>query len=49
MPKYIQTDTGTEFYNSQFKQMLKALAERFIRTLKNKIYMQFTQKVHTNG
>ena len=56
-PNKIQADQGSEFYNSQFKEVLKenhmekystynegksAVAEKFIKTLKNKIYKHMT-------
>ena len=59
MPKHIQTDQGSEFYNTHFKSMLHTynikhysvyssmkacVAERFIRTLKTKIFKKFTEK-----
>lgn len=57
IPKNLQTDLGTEFYNSKFKKLMKkyninhystystkkaSIVERFIRTIKNKIYKQFS-------
>ena len=56
-PKFLQTDSGTEFYNKLFQQLINkygikhystysgikaAMAERVIRTIKNKIYKNFT-------
>ena len=56
-PNKIQADQGSEFYNSQFKEVLKenhmekystynegksAVAEKFIKTMKNKIYKHMT-------
>ena len=53
----IWVDQGSEFYNNQFKKLLKnndiemystynggksVVAERFIRTLKNKVYKHMT-------
>lgn len=57
LPKNLQTDHGTEFYNTQLKLLLlkyninhystfsvkkASIVERFIRTLKNKLYKQFS-------
>lgn len=57
VPKNLQTDLGTEFYNSCFKKLLQkyginhystystkkaSIVERFIRTLKTKMYKQFS-------
>lgn len=59
IPKKVQTDDGTEYFNANFKSFLRkkniihystssdvkaAIAERFIRTLKAKIYKYFTAK-----
>lgn len=59
IPKNLQTDLGTEFYNIKFNNLMKtykinhystyttkkaAIAERFIRTLKSKLYKQFSLK-----
>lgn len=56
IPKNLQTDLGTEFYNESMKFLLKkhsinhystystkkaSIVERFIRTLKGKMYKQF--------
>lgn len=56
IPKNLQTDFGTEFYNKSFKSLVNkyginhystystkkaSIVERFIRTLKSKIYKQF--------
>lgn len=56
IPKNLQTDLGTEFYNNRLKKLTQAyninhystfsikkasIAERFIRTLKTKLYKQF--------
>lgn len=57
IPKNLQTDFGTEFYNENFKTIVKkfninhystystkkaSIVERLIRTLKNKMYKQFS-------
>lgn len=57
VPKNLQTDCGTEFYNKEFKKLLDkysinhystysikkaSIAERFIRTLKSKLYKEFS-------
>lgn len=57
IPKNLQTDQGTEFYNNKFKIILNlhninhystystkkaSIVERFIRTIKNKIYKEFS-------
>lgn len=59
IPKNLQTDLGTEFYNKKFKKLMHensinhystytvkkaSIAERFIRTLKSKMYKQFSLK-----
>lgn len=59
VPKNLQTDLGTEFYNKQLKLLLDryninhystysvkkaSIVERFIRTLKNKLYKQFSMQ-----
>lgn len=59
VPKNLQTDLGTEFYNSKFKQLVQknainhystysvkkaSITEIFIRTLKSKMYKQFSLK-----
>lgn len=59
IPKHLQTDHGTEFYNENVKKVLKfyninhystysvkkaSIVERFIRTLKNKMYKRFSLK-----
>lgn len=57
VPKHLQTDQGTEFFNRQFGTLMRkykithyntysvikaSMAERVIRTLKNKLYKAFT-------
>lgn len=57
IPKNLQTDHGTEFYNDKFKKMINlhninhystystkkaSIVERFIRTLKNKLFKEFS-------
>lgn len=57
VPKNLQTDLGTEFYNTSFHSLIKkyainhystysskkaSIVERFIRTLKNKLYKHFS-------
>lgn len=57
IPKNLQTDLGTEFYNKKIKSLLDSykinhystfstkkasIVERFIRTLKGKLYKQFS-------
>lgn len=57
IPKNLQTDMGTEFYNKNFKQLMKrkninhystfsplkaSIVERFNRTLKEKMWKQFS-------
>lgn len=57
VPKNLQTDLGKEFYNDQFKNVVKthkinhystystkkaSIVERLIRTLKNKLYKEFS-------
>lgn len=57
IPKNLQTDLGTEFYNKKLKSLLDlhkinhystystkkaSIVERFIRTLKNMLYKQFS-------
>lgn len=57
VPKNLQTDLGTEFYNEKLKKLLQlykinhystytskkaSIVERLIRTLKNKMYKQFS-------
>lgn len=59
IPKNLQTDMGTEFYNDLFKSIVHchkinhystystkkaSIVERFIRTLKNKLYKLFSLK-----
>lgn len=59
VPKNLQTDHGTEFYNDKFKKLMNlydinhystfstkkaSIVERFIRTIKFKIYKQFSLK-----
>lgn len=59
IPKNLQTDLGTEFYNDQFRKVLNqyninhystystkkaSIVERFIRTLKSKIFKEFSLK-----
>lgn len=59
VPKNLQTDLGTEFYNNMFKNITDkysinhystystkkaSIAERFIKTLKNKLYKEFSLK-----
>lgn len=59
VPKNLQTDLGTEFYNDELKQVLQryninhystystkkaSIIERFIRTLKSKLYKEFSVK-----
>lgn len=59
IPKNLQTDFGTEFYNDKFKKLINTYAinhyssysskkasivERFIRTLKSKLYKEFSLK-----
>ena len=41
-PNKIWADKGSEFYNAYFKIILRLFAERFIRTLKGKIYKYMT-------
>lgn len=56
-PNHLQTDMGKEFYNDQFKNLLKdyginhystfsvkkaSIVERFIKTIKNKLYKHFS-------
>jgi hypothetical protein len=58
-PNFLQVDQGTEFYNSDFKMLLKkydihmystfttmkaCMAERLIRTIKGKMFRQFTAR-----
>ena len=57
VPKNLQTDKGTEFYNNQFQKLMEtyhinhystfstkkaSIVERFIRTLKSKVYKEFS-------
>lgn len=59
VPKNLQTDLGTEFYNSTFSNLMikyninhystystkkASIAERFIRTLKSKLFKSFSLK-----
>lgn len=59
VPKNLQTDQGTEFYNNKFKYIIKkyginhystfstkkaSIVERFIRTIKSKMYKLFSLK-----
>lgn len=63
IPKNLQTDNGTEFYNNKFQKLMKtyninhystystkkaSIVERFIRTLKSKIYKEFSLKGNFN-
>ena len=41
-PNKIWVDQGSEFYSNYFKKGKSEVAERFIRTLKNKIYKLMT-------
>lgn len=59
VPKNLQTDNGTEFYNNMFQKLMKSyninhystfstkkasIVERLIRTLKSKLYKEFSLK-----
>lgn len=59
VPKNLQTDLGTEFFNDKFKELTStnninhystystkkaSIAERFIRTIKSKMYKEFSIK-----
>lgn len=59
IPKNLQTDRGSEFYNDKFSELMKtyqinhystfstkkaSIVERFIRTLKSKLYKAFSLK-----
>lgn len=63
IPKNLQTDNGTEFYNKRFKHLMQSyninhystfsskkasIVERFIRTLKSKLYKDFSLKGNYN-
>lgn len=63
VPKNLQTDNGTEFYNNIFQNLMKSyninhystfstkkasIVERFIRTLKSKLYKEFSLKGNYN-
>lgn len=63
VPKNLQTDNGTEFYNNKFNKLMKcfrinhystfstkkaSIVERFIRTLKSKLYKEFSLKGNYN-
>lgn len=63
VPKNLQTDLGTEFYNDKFKKLMQtyninhystystkkaSIAERLIRTLKSRLYKQFSLKGNYN-
>lgn len=63
VPKNLQTDNGTEFYNNKFQKLMTSyhinhystfstkkasIVERFIRTLKSKVYKEFTLKGNYN-
>ena len=41
-PNKIWVDQEGEFYNNVFEKLLSVVAERFIRTLKNKLYKHMT-------